>query len=151
MKGLFILSVSLFLVGCSALGLAPATTFDTRLANAYGVYTAVNQATTTAHDNGALSDADALAVQGLQKNSRTLLDTARSLEQSNPTGAQNNLTLALSALTAVQSYLNNHSGVKNGSTSRSEPGGGSLGSTVAERYASESVDSGRKGKRVRYA
>jgi len=105
MKGLVILMVSLLSIGCSSLGLAPATNFDTRLANAYGVYTAVNQATTTALQNGTLSVDDAMAVQGMQKNARTLLDTAKSLEQSNPSGAQSNLTLALSALIGMQSYM----------------------------------------------
>lgn len=112
MKGAFILTVSLFLLGCQSLGLAPATSFDTRLANGYGVYTAVNQATTTAVESGTISAADAVAVQGMQKNSRALLDTARALESTNPTGASSNLTLAVSALTAIQSYLNQHAGGK---------------------------------------
>jgi hypothetical protein len=114
MKGVLILTVSLFLLGCSSLGFAPAKSFDARLANGYGVYTAVNQATTTALENGSISFADALAVQGMQKDSRALLDTARSLESTNPTGANSNLTLALTALTGIQSYLNQHGGKVNG-------------------------------------
>ncbi len=112
MKGVMILAVSLFLVACQSLGLAPAQSFDAKLANGYGVYTAVNQATTTAVESGTISADDALAVQGMQKNSRTLLDTARAIESTNPTGASSNLALALSALTAIQSYLNQHAGGK---------------------------------------
>jgi len=100
--------VLLALSACQSLGLAPPQSFDEKLANAYGVHTAVVQATTTALSSGSISQADAIAVQGMEKNARTLLDSAKSIEQTNPSGAQTNLGLALSALTALQTYLNTH-------------------------------------------
>jgi len=81
--------------------------FDQLLATAYGVHTSVVQATTTALMAGTISVHDAEAVQGMEKNARALLDTARTAEEAgNPSGALSELALATSALTALQSYLN---------------------------------------------
>jgi hypothetical protein len=98
----------LILIGCKSLGLAQPQGFDQQLANAYGVHTAVVQATATALTAGSITPADAVAVQSMEKNARSLLDSAKAVEQVNPAGAQQNLTLALSALTALQTYLNTH-------------------------------------------
>lgn len=98
----------LMLTACKSLGLATPQSFDERLANAYGVHTAVVQATATALANGKIAAADAIAVQGMEKDARALLDSAKSVEQTNPSGAQTNLSLALTALTALQTYLNTH-------------------------------------------
>lgn len=110
MKTLFALSLTLFLCACSSLGLTAPQSFDERLANAYGVHTAVVQATTVALSTGSISVADAQAVHGMEQNARALLDSAHAIEQSNPAGASTNLGLALSALTALQTYLNTHGG-----------------------------------------
>ena len=103
-----IYAACLCLTACSALGLSSPTSFDQRLASAYGIHTAVVQATTTALQNNSISVADATTVQGMEKNARTLLDSAKAIEQTDPQGAQTNLTLALSALTALQQYVNTH-------------------------------------------
>ena len=93
-------------IGCSALGLATPKGFDQSLAEAYGVHTAVASATATAVSTGAISSAEATTVQAQVVSARTMLDTAKALELSNPTGAQSDLTLATTALTALQTYLN---------------------------------------------
>jgi hypothetical protein len=95
----------LLLSGCAAFPQPKG--FDQQLATAYGVHTSVVQATTTALIAGTISVKDAEAVQGMEKNARSLLDAAKAAEEAgNPTGASSELALATNALTALQSYLN---------------------------------------------
>jgi len=105
MKGLTALALT-FLVGCASLGLATPKGFDQQLATAYGVHTAVVSATAAALTSGSISSAEAAAVQTQALTARQLLDTAKTLETANPAGATNDLTLATTALTAIQTYLN---------------------------------------------
>jgi hypothetical protein len=94
--------------GCASLGLATPKGFDQQLAEAYGVHTAVATAATTAVATRAITAAEATAVNSQVISSRQLLDAARQIETSNPTGANNDLVLATTALTALQTYLNTH-------------------------------------------
>jgi hypothetical protein len=114
MKNYRSITVAFMLVllsGCAALGLATPKGFDQQLAEAYGVHTAVVTATTAALQTGSISLADAQAVQGMERNARTILDTAKSAEVvGDAAGAQRNLTLALTALNALQAYINSHGG-----------------------------------------
>jgi hypothetical protein len=97
----------LLLSGCSALGLATPKSFDQSLANAYGVHTAVVSATATALASGAITSAEAGSVQIQANSARAMLDAAKAAETAgNSTGAQNDLSLAVTALTALQTYLN---------------------------------------------
>jgi hypothetical protein len=99
------------LVGCKTLGLATPQTLDQKLAYGYaGVTTALNTIA-TATTAGQLTSVQATNANGLALQVKLVLDAARSLETSNATAAQNDLTLALSSLTAVQTYLTN-AGVK---------------------------------------
>lgn len=93
------------LAGCQSLGLATPKGFDQQLAQAYAVHTAVLEAATTAVSDGAITSADAQQVATQAASARTLLDAARTAEAVNPTGAQNELTLALTALSALQTFL----------------------------------------------
>jgi hypothetical protein len=104
------LPVLLLLSGCAALGLATPKGFDQQLAEAYGVHTAVLTASTVALSTGAISSTEATQVNTQALSARTLLDTAKSIEKSNPNGASTDLTLAISALGALQSYLNSRTG-----------------------------------------
>jgi hypothetical protein len=111
MKVLIVLALLLpGFVGCASLGLATPSSFDEKLANAYGVHTAVVSATATALSAGTITSAEASQVQTQERSARAMLDTAKSIEQTNPTGASNDLTLAVTALTALQTYLNNQKG-----------------------------------------
>lgn len=92
--------------GCAALGLATPKGFDQQLAEAYGVHTAVVSATATALTTGTINSAEASSIQNQELSARKLLDTAKAIETSNPTGATNDLALATAALTALQAYLN---------------------------------------------
>ena len=96
------------LAACAALGLAQPKSFDEQLANAYGVHTAIASAAATAVSTGAITAAEGNAIETQVIASRELLDAAKVAEQVNPSGAQTDLTLATSALTALQTYLNAH-------------------------------------------
>lgn len=99
------------LCGCSSLGLAPAQSFEEKLAYAYGTHTAVLQAATTSLNSGALSREDAAYILKASDQARSLLDSAKALESSgDSTGANSKLALATAALTALQSYLSKHNG-----------------------------------------
>jgi len=105
--------VLLALSACAQLGLSTPQSFDERLAQAYGAHTAVISATTTALTTGSISSTDAEHVQTIATTSRTLLDTAKAAETAGDTaGAQKNLVLAMSALQALQTYLNTHGSAK---------------------------------------
>lgn len=95
------------LTACSLFGSPKG--FDQQLAAAYGVHTAVVQATTTALTSGTITSAEAQAVQTQAISARQLLDTAHSLEGTNLATAQGDLTLATTALTAIQTYLSSRS------------------------------------------
>jgi len=103
---IFALISLLAITGCASLGLATPKGFDQNLATAYSVHTAVLQATTTALSAGTISSVEAQAVMTQAMQARTLLDTAHTLETANPAGANNDLVLATTALTAIQTYLN---------------------------------------------
>jgi hypothetical protein len=106
MKLLLSLAVVL-MVGCTALGLATPKDFDQSLASAYGVHTAVITAATTALTNGAINSTDAQQVLTQASSARAMLDAAKAAESiGNTAGAQSDLTLASTALTALQTYLN---------------------------------------------
>jgi hypothetical protein len=96
----------LLLVGCAALGIAPAQTFDQKLAYAYGTHTAVVQAATQALNDKTITSTDALQVLKLADESRALLDASRAaLKVGDPTTANGKLVLATSILTELQTYL----------------------------------------------
>lgn len=106
MKFTLMLGVML-LSACASLGLSTPKGFDQQLAEAYSVHTAVLQATTTAVNAGSLTSAEATQVQSQANSARALLDSARVAETAgNTSGASNDLTLAVSALTALQNFLN---------------------------------------------
>jgi hypothetical protein len=90
---------------CSALGLAPAQSFDQQLAYAYGTHTAVLQATASARDAGTLSPADVQHVTAAADQARTLLDGARTLEATDPGAASSHLHTAVAILTELQTWL----------------------------------------------
>lgn len=100
----------LVLTGCASLGLAPADSFDTKLAYAYSTHTGVLQAAAISKLNGSITKAEAEQVAALADQSKMFLDSARAVETTNPTGAQNNLTLALAVLNQLQSYLSSQGG-----------------------------------------
>lgn len=90
------------LVACATLS------FDEELASAYSAHTAVVNAATQAVTTGTLSSAQGQEVLTMAKSSRSLLDAAKAAETAgNATGASNELQLASSALSALQTFVNN--------------------------------------------
>jgi hypothetical protein len=105
------LLIALPMLGCQSLGLTTPQTFDQKLAYGYaGVTTALNTVT-TALSAGQLSSAQATQANSLVLQAKVILDTARSEEGTNLSSAQNDLTLALTAMNAVETYLT-QAGVK---------------------------------------
>jgi len=111
MKPLILAAIVLLLGACSSLGLAPAKSLDEKLAYGYGGVTAALNTIATATNAGHLTSDQATHANNLALQAKSILDTARALETTNATSAQNDLTLALTVLTEVQKYLTS-SGVK---------------------------------------
>lgn len=107
---IFLVALLTLLASCAQLGLAPAQSFDQKLAYAYGTHTAVLQAATSALTAKVITVDDAKQVATLADQSRALLDAARIA--GDPTEASNKLLLATAILTQLQAYLQSHSGAK---------------------------------------
>lgn len=106
MKFTVMLAVML-LSGCASMGLSTPKGFDQQLAEAYGVHTAVLQATTTAVTAGSLTSVEATQVKAQADSARALLDAARTADAAgNPAAGNSDLQLAVGALTALQTFLN---------------------------------------------
>ena len=106
--------VLLLLAGCAQMGLAPAQTFDQKLAYAAGGNTAALEAATSSLDAKMITSADMEKIIQMHGQVRTLLDAARTTAAAGDmTTAQSKLALALTALTELQSYLRAHN-VKTG-------------------------------------
>lgn len=99
------LVLTLMLAGCAQLGLAPAETFNQRLAVGYSTVTAVRQSATTLLVAKKITAEDAQNVQRQADNARAGLDIARGLEKTDPTAANAKLLAVRTALTALQAYL----------------------------------------------
>lgn len=109
LRSLNVLFVLLLIAGCAQLGLAPADSFDKKLAYAYGAHTAVLKATTSALSAGTLKSTDAEQVQALATQSRALLDGAHVASKSGDvTTANGKLLLATNILEQLQAYLRSH-------------------------------------------
>ena len=96
----------LLLAGCASLGLAPASTFDQRLAYAVSQNAAVRTAAANALDAGDIQLADAQSVLKLTDEARTLLDAARvAAGAGDLSTAEARVALATTILVKLQAYL----------------------------------------------
>lgn len=96
----------LLLAGCASLGLAPASTFEQKLAYAVSQNAAVRTAAANALDAGDIQLADAQSVLKLTDESRTLLDAARvAAGAGDLSTAEARLGLATTILVKLQAYL----------------------------------------------
>lgn len=105
MKSLLLTLAILALAGCQSLGLAPAQTLDQKLAYGYAGVTTALTTIASATTAGQLTSIQATNANALALQVKSVLDSARALESTNAPAAQNDLTLAISSLTAVQTYL----------------------------------------------
>lgn len=95
----------LALAACAQLGLAPAQTFDQKLAYAYGTHTAIVASAAQATKTGTLNATDAEHVLTLADQSRQFLDAAHAVETSNVNDASAKLALATAILNQLTIYL----------------------------------------------
>jgi anti-sigma factor ChrR (cupin superfamily) len=95
------------LVACASLGLAPAQSFDDRVAYANGTLTAVTNTTVTASQHRRITLEETKEARELIGNARFFLDTAQRSGDA-PEGQQN-LALAIAVLENLQLYLNERS------------------------------------------
>jgi hypothetical protein len=96
----------LLLAGCAQLGLAPASSFDDRLAYAVAQNAAVRKTAAVSLEHGEISLEDAQYVLKLTDESRKLLDAARLASGvGDISTAEGRLSVAVSVLTNLQAYL----------------------------------------------
>lgn len=106
MRKLAILPLLLILAACGSLGLAPASTFEERLAYAVSQNAAVRQAAAVSVERNELSVDDAKRVLKITDEVRTALDAARlAAGAGDVSTAEGRLQLATSILTNLQAYL----------------------------------------------
>lgn len=96
----------LLLTACAQLGLAPASSFEERLAYAVSQNAAVRQTAAVSLENGEIALEDAQNVLKLTDQVRTALDAARvAAGAGDPSTAEGRLQLATSILVNLQAYL----------------------------------------------
>ena len=93
-------------VGCAALAVPPAESFNDRAGYALGVHTAVLQSTTSALRLGEITSNEAQGVAKIADQARDVIDTARRvLAAGDVDGANRQLTLAITILQELQAHL----------------------------------------------
>ncbi len=107
-RKLSIVPLLLMLAACSSLGIAPASSFEQRLAYAVSQNAAVRQTAAVSLERNELSLEDAQRVLKITDEIRTMLDAARLASGSGDiTTAEGRLQLATSVLVNLQTYLRN--------------------------------------------
>lgn len=94
------------LCSCAQLGIAPAQSFEQKLAYAEQVDTSVLSASTAALRAQQISNSDHEQVIKLADQAKGLIDSAKLLSTSDPTAANGKLALATAVLQQLQAYLN---------------------------------------------
>lgn len=107
MRKLAILFPLLFLLtACASLGLAPASTFEERLAYAVSQNAAVRNAAAVSLERQEIALEDAQRVLKITDEVRTALDAARfANDAGDPSTAEGRLQLATAILVEIQNYL----------------------------------------------
>lgn len=95
----------LAVVGCQSLGLPSAETFNQKLAVAYTSVTSIRQTALVLLQADKITAADAQQVQAQADNARAGLDIARQIHATQPDAGASKLASVLTALTALQTYL----------------------------------------------
>lgn len=106
MHKLVIVPLLLILTACASLGLAPASTFEERLAYAVAQNAAVRETAAVSLERNELALEDARRVLKITDEVRTALDAARlAAGAGDVSTAEGRLQLSLSILTNLQTYL----------------------------------------------
>lgn len=96
------------LAGCALLGVQTPKTLNERVAAAYVSVTTVRQETLSLLQSGKITVTDAKNIESQADNARAGIDIASQLETTNPTQASDRLTVSLSVLQALETYLTQH-------------------------------------------
>lgn len=96
------------LAGCALLGVPTPNTLNERVAAAYVSVTTVRQETLSLLQSGKITATDAKNIESQADNARAGIDIASQLETTNPTQASDRLTVSLSVLQALETYLTQH-------------------------------------------
>lgn len=108
MRKLAILPLLLILTACASLGLAPASSFEERLAYAVSQNAAVRQTAAVSVERQEITVDDARRVLKITDEVRTALDAARlAAGAGDVSTAEGRLQLATSILIELQNYLRN--------------------------------------------
>lgn len=91
------------LVGCSSLGIAPADTWNKKIAAAYETVAAVDDTATSLVQAGKLSKKDAQATKASIDGA--IAGIAAAAQMTDPTAAQNRLAAVTASLVALQAFL----------------------------------------------
>ena len=106
----FYAALLVMLTACATLGVSAPQTFNERLAAGYSTVTAARVTTATLLTSGKLSKDDAQNVQSQLGNARTGLDLARQIHATDPAAGDAKIDAVVTALTALQAYLNTKGG-----------------------------------------
>lgn len=96
---------ALLVSGCAALGLAPATTTQDKIAYGYSGVTAALNTLASATSQGLISSADATQVNNAIMAAKGELDQANAVAATNAPVATQALAVATAALSQISSYL----------------------------------------------
>ncbi len=102
---LFLGTVTVSLQGCQALGLAPAQTFNEKLAAGYGAVQAIATTTDSLLKAGKITPKVAANISNQDQNLLAALNIASSVEATNVADGGNLLTTAVASITALTTYL----------------------------------------------
>lgn len=106
MRKLLTLPFIIILAACTSIGLAPASSFNDKLAYAYGSYAAVQQAAATSLNNAEISSKDGENILALADKAKVVLDGAKVAADGGDTQtAEGRLQLGVAILTELQNYL----------------------------------------------
>jgi hypothetical protein len=99
------LLLMLVMSGCATVGDPMPTTFNERAAAALATVTGIRQSATALVGQGKITPDDAQNVLTQTDAARTGIDIARKLHTSNPTAGDARLSATVTALQALQTYL----------------------------------------------
>lgn len=98
------------IAGCAAIGLAPADTFNKKIALAYLGDTGVLQSDHTLFAAGKITKEDEANIEKQADTIKEGLDIARSIHSTDATAGDSKLTATIAALSALQNYLQQKQG-----------------------------------------
>lgn len=105
MKRFVSIVILTLLTACAQLGIAPADTFNKKLAAGYVTVQTVAEGTTSLLKAQKISKGDAQNVAATNVTALTALDTAADMSKTNIGAADTKLTATIGILTALQAYL----------------------------------------------